>query len=743
MKPAQIVILVDESGSIGADDMVREQNAARLIAQGEFSTRSTVSVVGFASDNGTRSPVDAVCPQVVVTGPAEREHLAECVGGLRKRSDGEGNGTDHAQALAAALGYLGQGSPDDGPKLVFLLTDGVLDVTGSQQYGTGKTTAQITAAAQEVIRTSLATARQRGVQVWPLGFGKVDEAALRAFAEGGYQGSCGPTVPKPSAKIVAGSADVGRAMLESYANARCAGQGPIVVQPLSPGSTVETQVSIPAIATDGAITVVKQDGRVRVDYLDPTGAPVPKTGSLPSGRFEVSGENGGVEVLRITDPTPGTWTVRATSPPEVPQQEVLTTVTWLGAAQATILVDPRAPAKGQPVTVSVQALLRGGKPIAQPDLLRGLSFTAEASGKSLPAQEIPLRDDGQDPDAAPDGTYTGRMTLPDDVTGVMTFRGRVTGLGISAADAVATVEVSPELPKLLATATLPRLGEAVAPGRSQDATVSVSNNTGQRKRLRVEVNAAGGAQVTIPAADAVHDVDPGQSTFTVPLVIGANTPEGYLTGVVRIVNDANPSTVVHEKPFTIQVAYPPPPFPWLTTILVTLLGIAGITAALWLVLRRRSQEVRGLRVHVVRGEHRVYLPTEERQAKEFRFTVDGHGPVPRLDLATAGDPAAYVLTRSRAGLRLRTPFGETVSTQLDEPVEVGEGLSVVVTMDPDYAPAEPPPDDPYAGYDRPDQFDTPPAGEPTAHFPNQRDHGSWDEAAGPPPPRPRRSDPYL
>src|SRR2546428_5219045 len=56
IKPANIVVLVDESSSISVQDMDRERNAAALIALGEFAPSSTIAVVGFGSDNGGQSP---------------------------------------------------------------------------------------------------------------------------------------------------------------------------------------------------------------------------------------------------------------------------------------------------------------------------------------------------------------------------------------------------------------------------------------------------------------------------------------------------------------------------------------------------------------------------------------------------------------------------------------------------------------------------------------------------------------
>jgi VWA domain-containing protein len=683
--PAQITILVDESGSIRQDDMVREQNAASLLAQSELSARSTVSVVGFASDSGSKPPVDVVCPPIVLAGPAERERIVQCVQGLHKRTRAEGDGTDHAEALKQALSYVGTGTTADGPKLVFLLTDGVLDVTDSPRYGVDKTGQQRNDAAREVIRETIGVARTKGVQIWPLGFGKVDKNALDEFAAGGFQGSCGPDAPKPSATVVSSSADVTGALLRSFSSGRCVGIGPISNSELGSGRTIEVPLAIPAIATDGSIIVVKNDSRISVEYLDPQGQAVPKSGETGSGRFQVSGESGAVEVLRVVNPVPGAWRVRITSPQDVPPQNVLTTVTWQGAAQALIHIDPPSPAVGQQVTVSLQVVLRGGKPVVRPDTLQGLSFTAEMSGDQVPARPITLADNGQDPDSGVDGTYTGRLTIPTDAKQQVSFRGRVTGLGISAADAVATVQVAPQVPTVLATTTLPTLATKVAPGTTLPAKVTVANNSGARQEIQIRVHADNGGAITVPAEDAVHQVDPGSATFDFRMVIGANSPEQLTTGTVQIVTKGDPQLVLHEKPFTLDVAYPPPPFPWLLAVLYTLIGLAGIAAALWFIGRRRAQNVEGLQVQAIHHGNRVYLQTEAHRANQFRFVVQLLGLVPRLDIAPAHDTSAFTLTRSKVGLKLKLPSGEVRATQLDEEVPLDNGLTFVVSLDPAYA----------------------------------------------------------
>ena len=679
LKPARIVILVDLSGSIREQDMERERQAASVIAQSELSKESQVAVVGFASDNGAASPVDVACPPTVVAGAAERDRLTQCIAGLRKREKGKGDGTDHAAALQQALGYLRDGSPEDGPKLVFLLTDGDLDVRDSTRYGVDKSGPQRNDAAREVIRKELVTAKESGVQVWPLGFGNVQKPALDEFASGGYQGDCGPSVPKPSTTIVQDSADVATALFQSFATGRCNGRGPIENTDLGSGDNVEIPVTIPAIATNGSIIVVKHDPRISVEYLDPDGVAVPKQGTSASGSFEVSGESSPVEVLRIVDPKPGGWTVRVSSLPDIPPQKLLTTVTWQGAAQATLLVDPPSPGAGQPVTLTLRVVLRGGRPVTDPELLKGLDFSVEMQGAGEPVA-VPVSDSGTDPDAAADGTYTGRLTLPSDGAGRATFRGRVAGLGISAADAIASVEVTAEAPRLLATATLPTIGDDVEPGDEVAVPVAVGNDTGARQELRVQVEAPR-AVVTIPEEDTTHTVDPGSSGFTFRLLFGEKT-EGVTTGTVRIVDSAG--RVLHEKSFTVDVQ---PPFPWLEAIVIGIASMAVLALAVFLVLRRRAQEVEGLVVHAIRGGQRRYLHTEARKAKQFRFTVAPFD-APHLDIAQPGDLTAFVLTRSGAGLRLRTPYQEVLTMHLGQEVSAGDGLTILVTADEEPAPVE-------------------------------------------------------
>ncbi|MFC7612871.1 vWA domain-containing protein [Actinokineospora soli] len=135
LDPLQVVVLVDQSGSIGEADLQREKDAAKTIVFSALATGSEVSVAGFASSvtADRTGAVDVVCDRVVLDGGQKRDELAKCIERLRKRSSSEGEYTDHATALRQALGYVRAGGPEK--KIVFLLTDGKLDVAGSESWG--------------------------------------------------------------------------------------------------------------------------------------------------------------------------------------------------------------------------------------------------------------------------------------------------------------------------------------------------------------------------------------------------------------------------------------------------------------------------------------------------------------------------------------------------------------------------------------------------------------------------------
>src|ERR1017187_2147390 len=124
-KPVDVVIAVDESGSILPYEMTEERQAARLIALGEFAPDSRVEVLGFGgadtmeTQSNPQPPVDQVCPLTQVSTAASRQGLSDCIGKLHVRTEAEGWNTDFISVIDQAVSDLA-GSGDSGrPRLLF------------------------------------------------------------------------------------------------------------------------------------------------------------------------------------------------------------------------------------------------------------------------------------------------------------------------------------------------------------------------------------------------------------------------------------------------------------------------------------------------------------------------------------------------------------------------------------------------------------------------------------------------
>jgi len=161
----------------------------------------------------------------------------------------------------------------DGPKLVFLLTDGKLDVTDSPRYGPDP--ANRTDAARTALTQTLATAKAEGVQISPLGFGEVDDAALARLSVGGHPQSCGLDNQAPSRSVGSGSADVSAALRRAFIAAQCAPQESL----LETGTSLEIPVTVPSGAADASIVVDRGRYGVAADFIDPKGRTVPTSGT--------------------------------------------------------------------------------------------------------------------------------------------------------------------------------------------------------------------------------------------------------------------------------------------------------------------------------------------------------------------------------------------------------------------------------------------------------------------------------
>ncbi len=161
-------VAVDESASLSPEDMKAEKAAAARIALGDVSSDSHVTVFGFAAaESGDQRAVDPVCPRTGLDA-AGRETIGACVGKLHSRTKDEGTGTDFPSAIRQGVHDLTDGTDATQPRVLFLLTDGYMDVTDSSKYGPRE---HREAEGERQLGLALKEAAAQNVQIWPLGFG--------------------------------------------------------------------------------------------------------------------------------------------------------------------------------------------------------------------------------------------------------------------------------------------------------------------------------------------------------------------------------------------------------------------------------------------------------------------------------------------------------------------------------------------------------------------------------------------
>ena len=630
--------------------------------------------------------------------------------GLHRRTGAEGDDTDYAAALAQAMNYLGPGtpysqqSPSGSTKAIFLMTDGGLDVHRDPQY-----LPDWLPAARHAVDLQLAAAQAANVQVWPLGFGSIsppDQQYLDHLATGGTQSACDSReVSRPHATVVQNPSDALDALDALYAAAGCFGTSKSGPVPINAGQSRTLQVSIPAIASDVAISVRKGNPAIRVDYVTPDGATV--TGSSRGGStFQRSGQDTAVDVLHVTDPAPGTWQIRLTAPPGLGQQLVSATAFWQGSVRAVITAYPPSAKDGQPVKVVVSVLGANG-PVTDPATLQQIQVGVSVTGDGVPGRvNVPVSNAGEGKGTATGaGDYTGSFTAPDRRS-QLTFVGTAQGYGLHTTEVPTTVQVGGPAP-LLQAAIQFNAPPSVLPGQSVSGQIVFSNQTGAAQQVRLALSASP-AFATVTSLQGTLRVPSGDSPVSFTIAFGRNSPRGSVLVRASIVDAANPTTVYGNSALTFTVTSPPgilARYGW---------AIAGAVIALLLIIllvlaRRRAHlkaiEVRGLSAVLHRDSERVgpTLKASGRRSDAFRFVIrDEDGPRPRLAHARPGD-RAYVARRASHGrVKVETPSGEKfeVSANTDgEPLLNGLTLafadarlpSVRAARDHTFAGADPEP----------------------------------------------------
>lgn len=677
LPPAQIVLLVDESGSLSADGVTREKEAARTIVLGAVSQETTVSVVGFGSSDGSPGQTAAItrCPPTRVDSAQSRDTLAHCIDDVHARTRSEGLHTDQVAALRQAVGFLADSS--SAAKIVFLLTDGNLDVEDSPAYGRDLGPQARDQAATDQIPGMLAELRKVGAQVWPLGFGReVSLDKLRAFETGT---PCAPTAAKPEARVIDNPAVLNRAIIEAYKSAGCVGGGDLNEGVLLPGGSLDLTVNIPAIASDGSILVYKRNAGVQVEYIDPNNQTVSGTPSDGS-TFEFAGQGTETETLHIVDPVPGRWTVRLRSTSSIPPLDVAATALFQGAVNAVLTVNPPQPAAGQEVEVGMQLRARRSA-VTDTDLLSTFSFQLAMAGSSGVSEQRATLTDGDR-----DGTFTTRLRVPTNATGNLTFTGTVSGIGIGGDTRVITTTVRKQPADLQGQLRLTGTDSTIAPGGSVPGAASIDNRSGRERTLRLQlVNVGPGtvARVTPPTIKV-----PASGTARVPFSVefGTNTLIGGNQAQLQAVDDSDPPSVVAQQLIARDVAPPPTFFVRWLWLWIALASLA-VLALLWIVIRLRAAQkartVGGLRVELLRGGIPLHeLKPLNANANVFRFVIHDDGFIaPQLHHADPSDASAHELRRSGGELTLTPTYGPSPVIRPGEPRPVRSDLALVVYDD--------------------------------------------------------------
>lgn len=658
--PINLAVAVDESSSLSARDVDRERDAAQRIALSEISTASRLTVLGFASaDNDRQQAVDEVCPPAPLS-EAAREKIGDCVSRLDRRADGQGTGTDFPAAVRQGIARLTEGSVA-GPRILFLLTDGVLDVSDSPAYGADAASRK--ANGERELRRALAEARQAEVQIWPLGFGSPDPDALRAIAAGGFQGACADLPrARPASQVVKDSAALGEAVQKAFASARC-----LIADPThqdTPPATFELRIS--PLATLATIVVSKGDPAVGVRIRAPGGEEIDGSRDDGVSSYQLTGADQEVESLRIVAPRPGTWTVDLSAPEGHRERLASVGVQWRGALRSSIVMTPASPRPGEQATVQLQLQTWNGRPVSDPADLKVLKVSAGLTGTGFPPKAVALADDGRGADArAADGRFTGTVTVPRTAKDRLKVTGVLTAVGLSADHrpfmtgvAGTTAQVQAHLGVSDAT---------VHPGDSVPLTLKTADDSTTARVLRLVLEDGSRGDLTVTPAQV--RLAPGQSrTVRAEVRVGADVTPGLLSAKVVVYDTGQPRQALDARLLTLRVT-PPPGWAqrhWRALLTLGLLLAAATAFTGWRLLeRKRVHNVRGLvlTLLVPDGDGRTERPVSTLQVKtdgpEYRFgVVAGDGTDPRLVPDRQGRFA--VRRDAQRMVRLRTP--ETAGT---------------------------------------------------------------------------------
>jgi len=574
-----VVILADESGSMQQypNEVSGERQAAAQIVQEEWSPQSQIAIYGFGSAPEKRgaqpqSAIDQYCGPTELTGNAARTRLTQCAAEITPRTAAQGYNTDFAAALTQAKTVLGTRQAVNRLPLVFILTDGQLDVGPNSPYsGWPSSDAAGNAAAQKLITDPstgiLRQLRGIGAEVWPVGFGQADTGELSLFARGGAQNDCpagSGATPKaaivpPSVTGSAETEDIQSKLIGAFAEARCAALGQSTWAQLPEGGSVRKTVMISQLATLGSLVVDKGDPRVEVTYTDPKGNKI--SDNTPNGQSSGSIDGAGyvltggpqspLETLRLDNPLPGPWQVTFTDPPGVPPQRVGLSVVWQGEVQLEF-VNQQVGDPGHPYQVVVQPAVRSARVPAS--ALAGFAAGFTVSWPGGQEARVRARLDGS-------GDFTATVTVPQGLNGTARVTAAATAPGVEG-QAETAFRVSPG-GGLTVSLNIPR-GTTVAPGGTVTANATVDTNGLPATSIVLSLGGLGdGVDATIASPAGAVPVGSGRQSFPLTIRFGLQTRLGPALGTIRWAPAAQvtptPSDWLAVDSLDVNISYPPPP----------------------------------------------------------------------------------------------------------------------------------------------------------------------------------------
>ena len=660
--PVNVVILADESGSMAQSQnaIAGEQQASIEIIQAAWSSKSQIAVYGFGSAPPTRgaSPsqaVDKLCGLTELNTAGNLDNLTRCANEIKPRSQIEGYNTDFAAALTEAESVLSAPDPLRRVSLVFILTDGTLDL-GNE--------AATVAAQQQISGTILPSLESAGIEAWPVGFGQADAGELSQFASGGAQ--VNPYCPAdtgaaPKVAVVPPGVtgapetqDIQQALLGAFAAASCGTISPGSWTTLPPGGSITVPVTIDPLTTLGSIVVNKGNPRVDVTYTDPDGGTVSgnTTNTQPAGFLDgaafaltTGGAQSSQEALRLDSPVPGQWKVTFTNPSAV-AQTVGVSVVWQGQVFPDVNFSPQVGDSGQPLQIQVRPAIHSA-PVPASELSKLTLDLAVQWTQNGARQQVAARLD------AATGEFVGTVLVPSG-KGIATVTATVQERGVQGT-AVAEVSYQPG-GGMNVDLNIPR-GIRVNPGGSLSETAIV-DNVGQPPTSIEFVLGGLGEGVVASIAQPSHPVPIGSGRDQVPVTIrfGSQT-RGEVLGTVQY--EVTGSGALNTAAFLNVNVEPPPTTPWWvwTLIAIAAAALVGLLLFWWWHRRRGRRDVQHVGIALIRPGGPPRVPRLRwlggfTQVRWFGVDRTGAAQTPKLIETTESGTGLLELRRDPADRKL-------------------------------------------------------------------------------------------